>query len=201
MTRKGRRGLRPEDRDLWDRVTAKATPLVDKTGLWTETAIPTPAKPAKPLQPKSPAPKPAQTPALQPFRIGERAGQGATQGKPPARPLAMDAKTHGKMKRGKLAPEARIDLHGMTQAEAHPALLSFIMGAHAAGHRLVLVITGKGKAKHEPGPIPPRKGVLRHHVPHWLTSGPLRPLVLEVTEAHLKHGGTGAFYVYLRRPR
>ncbi|MGL4321553.1 MAG: Smr/MutS family protein, partial [Paracoccaceae bacterium] len=105
----------------------------------------------------------------------------------------------GKMTRGKLAPEARIDLHGMTLSEAHPELISFILNAHSAGLRLVLVITGKGKPKADHGPIPYRTGVLRHQVPQWLRLPPLGPAVLQVSEAHLKHGGSGAFYVYLRR--
>jgi DNA-nicking Smr family endonuclease len=71
--------------------------------------------------------------------------------------------------------------------------------AHARGLRLVLVITGKGKARDDYGPIPTRTGVLRHQVPQWLSSGALRPLVLQVAEAHQRHGGSGAFYVYLRR--
>jgi DNA-nicking Smr family endonuclease len=65
--------------------------------------------------------------------------------------------------------------------------------------RLVLVITGKGKPAPDHGPIPTRTGVLRHQVPHWLRMAPLGPAVLQVTESHLKHGGGGAYYVYLRR--
>jgi DNA-nicking Smr family endonuclease len=65
--------------------------------------------------------------------------------------------------------------------------------------RLVLVITGKGKAKSQPGPIPARVGVLRHQVPQWLRLAPLRPLVLHVEPAHRRHGGEGAYYVKLRR--
>lgn len=198
MARK-RRNLGPEDRELWDRVVSNATPLVDKTKLWTETAMST--APSHRPKPAKHAAKSGHTTQPAGFRVGERAAPKPPHGKAPARPLSMDAKTHGKMKRGKLAPQARIDLHGMTQAEALPALTGFIMMSHAAGHRLVLVITGKGKHRDEPGPIPPRKGVLRHHVPHWLRSGALQPLVLEVSEAHLKHGGSGAFYVYLRRKR
>jgi DNA-nicking Smr family endonuclease len=111
----------------------------------------------------------------------------------------MDRKRFGKMKKGRLAPEARIDLHGMTIAQAHPALNRFILDAAARGARLVLVITGKGKLRDEGGPIPERLGVLRHQVPHWLSTAPLRAHVLQVTEAHVKHGGQGAYYVYLRR--
>ena len=59
----------------------------------------------------------------------------------------MDAKAFARMSRGKLSPEARIDLHGMTLAEAHPELIGFILNAQAQGLRLVLVITGKGKRR------------------------------------------------------
>ncbi|OZA05706.1 MAG: hypothetical protein B7Y02_15405 [Rhodobacterales bacterium 17-64-5] len=86
-------------------------------------------------------------------------------------------------------------------AEAHPELIRFILNAQSAGLRLVLVITGKGKPGPDHGPIPVRTGVLRHQVPHWLHMAPLGPAVLQVTEAHLKHGGGGAYYVYLRRGR
>jgi DNA-nicking Smr family endonuclease len=161
-----------------------------------------PAEAAQPL-PKVPRPKEP----VPPFAVGEKAGS-APRPHDLARPMSsalaaapveMDRKAHRRLTRGKLVPEARIDLHGMTLAAAHPALLGFIADAHARGLRLVLVITGKGKAREEYGPIPTRTGVLRHQVPQWLTSGPLRPLVLQVAEAHRTHGGTGAYYVYLRR--
>jgi DNA-nicking Smr family endonuclease len=113
----------------------------------------------------------------------------------------MDNKSYGKMKRGKIKPEARIDLHGMTMAEAHPELMAFILGSQAVGRRLVLVITGKGKDRDDGGPIPTRHGILRHQVPQWLALPPLAQAILQVTPAHLKHGGHGAYYVYLRRNR
>ncbi|MFV2002190.1 MAG: Smr/MutS family protein, partial [Paracoccaceae bacterium] len=86
-------------------------------------------------------------------------------------------------------------------AEAHPALIGFVLGAHSAGRRLVLVITGKGKPGTDAGPIPERRGVLKHQVPGWLAGSALRPAVLQVTQAHLRHGGSGAYYVYLKRRR
>jgi DNA-nicking Smr family endonuclease len=113
----------------------------------------------------------------------------------------MDAKSFGRMKRGKLSPDARIDLHGMTVAQAHRELSEFLLDSHAIGKRLVLVITGKGKIKEDTGPIPARLGVLRHQVPQWLALAPLRTIVLQVTPAHIRHGGDGAYYVYLRRGR
>mgnify|MGYP005694519765 CR=1 FL=1 len=105
------------------------------------------------------------------------------------------------VKRGKLRPEARIDLHGMTLQQAHPELIGFILKSHANGCRLVLVITGKGKPGQGEDIIPRRSGVLRHKVPQWLRLAPVSSAILEVTPAHVKHGGGGAFYVYLRRHR
>lgn len=116
-------------------------------------------------------------------------------------PIEMDQKAYGKLRRGKLRPEARIDLHGMTLAQAQPTLIGFILRAQTEGKRLVLVITGKGKAVPDDGPIPVRRGILRHAVPQWLRSAPLDRAVLQISEAHAKHGGGGAYYVYLRRQR
>jgi DNA-nicking Smr family endonuclease len=116
-------------------------------------------------------------------------------------PVQMDRKAFGRMKRGKLVPEGRIDLHGMTLDRAHPALNRFILSAQKSGKRLVLVITGKGRAGHDTGPIPTPRGVLKHQVPQWLSMPPLSQAVMQVTEAHISHGGGGAYYVYLRKPR
>jgi DNA-nicking Smr family endonuclease len=111
----------------------------------------------------------------------------------------MDRRTFQRIKRGKSKPDARIDLHGMTVAVAHPALTSFVLKSHAAGHRLLLVITGKGRGGEDDDPVPVRRGILRQQVPHWLTIPPLASVVLQVEPAHDRHGGSGAFYVYLRR--
>jgi len=150
-------------------------------------------------------PAPVQ-PDLKGFKIGAKSrstplvggGQAAVKPAP-----VMDAKSFGKLTRGKLRPEGRIDLHGMTMAEAHPALQDFILGSAQLQRRLVLVITGKGKGKSKPdyGPIPERHGVLRHNVPIWLRQSPLSSVILEVSPAHQRHGGAGALYVYLRRGR
>lgn len=113
----------------------------------------------------------------------------------------MDAKAFARMSRGKLLPDARIDLHGLTLAEAHPELIRFVLDAHGRGHRLALVITGKGRRGRDDDPVPQRTGALKHQVPVWLHQPPLAPLVLQVAEAHLRHGGAGAYYVYLRRSR
>jgi DNA-nicking Smr family endonuclease len=143
------------------------------------------------------------------FRVGEKAAfnSGPVNHAPTlsARmahaPIKMDHGTHKRMVRGKLKPEGRLDLHGMTLSEAHPALISFIFWAHESDKRLVIVITGKGKDRDSGGPIPIRRGILRHQVPGWLTAPPLGAMILDIREAHQRHGGGGAYYVYLKRKR
>jgi len=190
-----RRKLSDEERALWRRVTDTAERMhPERKGH--EAPMPKPKPKRRPIS-QLPAfemgGKPAAPPAhdLSPT-ISERMARV---------PLNMDRKTHAKLKRGKMAPEGKLDLHGMTMDQAHPRLVSFILSAHSQGKRLVLVITGKGKNRDNGGPIPVRHGVLRHQVPHWLSVPPLAQAVLQVAEAHLKHGGGGAYYVYLRRLR
>ena len=194
------RHLSPEEKALWDKVAARTVPLHDESR--PVQIAPKPAK--KPMQTKEQtAPEP-----LPKFRVGQKAGTqakhdllGPIADRLSAAPVNMDSKSHRKMTRGKIKPEARIDLHGMTMAEAHPELTAFILGSQAVGRRLVLVITGKGKDRDDGGPIPTRHGVLRHQVPQWLALPPLAQAVLQVTPAHVRHGGHGAYYVYLRRNR
>jgi len=197
MTRRPRR-LSPEERELWSRVAAATTALHPEHARKVDREAPEPAK--------APAPHRAK-PALPDFRIGESVPDVAfghdlapsLSDRLARTPVRMDRKAHKQMTRGKLAPEARIDLHGMTLADAHPALTRFLRDAHARGVRLALVITGKGRRGADDGPIPQRQGVLRHQVPVWLAQPPLGAIVLQVAEAHLRHGGSGAYYVYLRR--
>ncbi len=203
------RGLSAEDKALWSRVAATIAPMQP---LRKDPKPEPPPKPASVIAKAAAAFAPAPLPPS--FRIGGFSVPSEPLGRNPrinqdlapkpgerlaAQPLRMDAKTHRHMTRGKLRPEARIDLHGMTLAVAQPALINFVMGAHSRGSRLVLVITGKGKAGGPDAPLPIRPGALRHNVPHWLQMMPLAPLVLQVTPAHRSHGGEGAYYVYLRK--
>lgn len=185
-----RRVLHPDELEIWRSVARSAKPLHKTPILQPQTDVPAPIAEFQPA--------PLAPTAVPRFQIGQAiktVPQGIIAAKPPA--LRMDAKTHAKMKRGKLSPEARIDLHGMTVAQAHPALIGFVLNAYTSGLRLVLVITGKGKAKGEYAAH--NMGVLRQQVPHWLHMAPLAPHILQVTEAHATHGGGGALYVYLRR--
>ncbi|MGR3461815.1 MAG: Smr/MutS family protein [Roseovarius sp.] len=198
MTR--RRQLRPEEMALWREVARRTEPLNPRR----KQVAMTPANP-----PKTPNPAPKEAHSFPSFRLGAAAqGNDSRHDVLPgiaeriaSAPVAMDRKSFQRLKRGKLSPEAKLDLHGMTLDQAHGALVGFMLRAHGAGKRLVLVVTGKGKDRDGGGPIPVRHGVLRHNVPHWLRLPPLGPLVLQVTEAHIRHGGGGAYYVYLRRRR
>src|SRR5439155_27262320 len=96
--------------------------------------------------------------------------------------------------RAKEAIDGRLDLHGLTQSEAHAALLRFLRAASSRGARLVLVITGKG-ARAGDG----ERGVLKRQVPQWLGLPEFRALVVGFEEAHIAHGGEGALYVRVRR--
>ena len=114
---------------------------------------------------------------------------------------SLDGNTAEKLKRGQLAPGARIDLHGMTEAAAHGALLSFLTGAQARGIRLVLVITGIGNPRDQDNAewMRARHGVLKQMVPRWLNERDFAALISGSGPAHRRHGGDGALYVYLRK--
>jgi len=189
------RKLRPEEQRLWEKVADTTTPMRSADLVLTPTLV----LPAS-LKVRS---APAQL-KLTPFQIGAKSQHRlatAHISSVPNNNLTMDAKSYGKLTRGKLDPEARLDLHGMTMSEAYPILQNFILSSSQLQRRLVLVITGKGKSKPDRGIIPERHGVLRHNVPLWLRQSPLANSILEVTSAHQRHGGGGALYVYLRRKR
>lgn len=195
------RKLTAEDAALWRKVTERTTPLEQRDTFDPTAYAPQPKKPAQ----KQPEPDFGKLPRSFPAKPEPRKTSFDLQPSLPDRLQAasvqMDRKTFGKMKRGKLKPEGRIDLHGMTLDRAHGVLVRFLLSAHGSGKRLVLVITGKGKDRDEGGPIPVRHGILRHQVPQWLSAPPLSSMVMQVTPAHVSHGGGGAYYVYLRRQR
>jgi DNA-nicking Smr family endonuclease len=197
---RGRRTLTPAERELWSAVARTATPLHPQS---TEAAA-DPAPPAAapvPLRAPEPA-RPARV--LRPFapEAPRITLDLAPDPSAPARPHPhMDRRSFERLRRGKITPDARLDLHGMTSERAHSALVGFVLDAHARGLRLLLVITGKGRPGDPGTVIPERHGILRHSLPHWLNAPPLAGKVLQTAPAHQRHGGGGAFYVYLRRAR
>jgi DNA-nicking Smr family endonuclease len=137
---------------------------------------------------KNPMPAPSAPP---------RSGEARKAGPPPPPPLApLGRRLKQQLGRGTHAIDDRMDLHGMTQARAHDALVGFLRRAQAADARIVLVITGKGASGRDPFG---ERGVLRRQVPLWLRLSPFRELVVGFEQAHIGHGGEGALYVRVRR--
>ncbi len=192
--RKSRRPVTADERKLWKLVAKQFVPL-DRGALEADvleatapvitaasTAAPKALALAKVVAPKKPAPIP-QTPTLADF----------------------EARRAKRLSAGRIAIEARLDLHGMRQDEAREALMRFLRSAQASGLRHVKVITGKGARPGDDDLKPfsmfddARRGVLRDQVPRWLSDGAARALVVSFTEAGRGHGGSGALYVQIRK--
>lgn len=167
--------LSEEDRVLWSLVARSAVPLKGRK------------EPEPPPQPAAPPQVPASPSAIMPAPSPPAPKQQRVSSH-------FDRPTREKLARGRLEIEGRVDLHGLTQAEAHALLFSFLASAHRRGARYVLVITGKGSSSRS-------DGVLRRAVPGWLASPSFRVLVSSHEEAARQHGGAGALYVRLRRER
>ncbi|HET9715903.1 MAG TPA: Smr/MutS family protein [Pseudolabrys sp.] len=172
-----RRRLSPEERVLWTTITKTIAPLQ-------KSASEGPPPPAD--SPPAPPSNLVQTKSVaQTFRKG---------GGPPAL-LPLGRRERARIARGNHRIEGRLDLHGLTQSEAHNALLRFLRAAMEREARLVLVITGKG------GRRAGESGVLKTQVPRWLSLPEFRPLVIGFEIAHAAHGGEGALYIRVRRKK
>jgi DNA-nicking Smr family endonuclease len=177
----GRRPLSEEERILWARVADSTTPLNGRRFvLLSQAGAPSSAAAAKAdteavaVRP-APAPKPPQRNTVARASLHR-----------------LDPTTRRKLAKGRLPIEGRVDLHGLTQGEAHALLLAFLHRAFGDGRRHVLVITGKGSSLGS-------DGILRRAVPAWLATPPFRGLVGAIEDASASHGGGGALYVRLRR--
>ena len=184
-----RRDLSAEERALWRKIARSANPL-DEARLQ---RLDDPAPPPKKAKPQSEAP--IKTGGM---RLSSADAQKVNR---PARPA--DRGGEKRLRRGKVEIDARIDLHGMTQAAALNSLTGFLHSARRRGCACVLVITGKGvmtkPRDHAPWEYPEAPGVLRRKLPEWLARPDLAPLVSGYATAHARHGGTGAFYVMMRK--
>ncbi len=187
------RGLSEDERVLWGAVTSGVVPLKGrkraedvpdaapveakprtgiKTGIKTGTKTGIKARPIASLPAAAP-PRRTAPPSLAP----------------------IDRRTRQRLARGTTEIGGRLDLHGLTQAEAHGALARFLHTAQAREVKVVLVITGKGGSEGE------GRGVLKRQVPLWLAGPELRSLVIGYDDAGAGHGGAGALYVRVRRDR
>lgn len=194
MGRRGR-GIRDDERALWTLATQTMRPIQRPF------VPPAPPPEASPPNPSAAASGEAPRAApISPFRIGEAPrSEPVPPAPPPAPATSVDRRTLSDLKAGRRAPEARLDLHGMTLDEAYSALSGFLAGCAARNLRLVHVITGKGGSKGGVGGH--QRGALRRQVPLWLRTPPMSLWVRETMVAHNRHGGDGALYVWLRRRR
>lgn len=181
-----KRGLTGEDHSLWDEIAKSIKPLPGrrtKVGHEPE-ALSVEDQSAKGTEKRN---RPVVAPALK-------------HRDPPAPPLApIDRRLKLKLARGSADIDAKLDLHGHTQAEAKSRLLRFLETAQQRGHALVLVITGKGKRSEDSWSS--EGGVLKRQVPLWLSQPEFRALVIGFEEAGVRHGGVGALYIRVRRRR
>jgi DNA-nicking Smr family endonuclease len=184
-----RRHLTAEEERLWTAVAGSVRPLRAKL-----TTKPSAAPLAKAASSKPQSAKPNVTKPNVAKHVEHAPQPVAPKAKPPSPAKAFALRERRQIARGKAEIGGRIDLHGMTQAEAHDALQRFLRRAQAEGAKFVLVITGKGGPGGE-------RGVLRRQVPLWLALPELRTCVLGFDVAHVGHGGEGALYVRLRKAR
>jgi len=177
-----RRDLSEEEEALWSGITRSIKPLRPlKPAFKASTGLPPRASEPPPAVAPPTARLPAKSLPLAPF----------------------DRRLKQRVARGREPIDARIDLHGMTQREAHAALLRFLRRAQADGAKIALIVTGKGAGKgaDKGGDAASERGVLRRQVPLWLALPEFRPFIVGFEDAHAGHGGQGALYVRLRRAR
>ncbi|MBM7049138.1 MULTISPECIES: Smr/MutS family protein [Rhizobium] len=181
------RKLSAEDRILWGRVAKSTRPMAGRmadmeafeAALAAEAASEEKARAAKAgTAPVPTDPQNGPTPAKQPS----------------GRHHQLERPVKRKIAKGRLALEARIDLHGLIQSEAHGMLLDFLLRAHGRGLRHVLVITGKGSSMGS-------EGALKRAVPLWFSKPEFRFLISSYETAAQHHGGDGALYIRLSRPK
>ena len=180
------RRLTEADIELWLKVVQTVKPRPGS-------AVPTRAAPLE--QPPS-RPKPAPEPS----RRATAPSYTPPTSVPSAPPLAaFERRFKKKVAGGRVGIDDTLDLHGMTQSQAHGALLGFLVRAQSQDARLVLVVTGKGRPERPRPEGSGEAGILRRAVPAWLRDKSLRSVVLGFEEASRSHGGGGALYVRLRR--
>ncbi|MET0181660.1 MAG: Smr/MutS family protein [Caulobacterales bacterium] len=166
-----KRELSGEERALWRRI----------------------ARTVKTKKPLPPDEAPAE-PGPAPLKKRKTAAAAPPAKAKPATPLAQPVADRGgekKVRRGDVEIGMKLDLHGHTQDSARAAVHSFLLDAQARGERAVLIVTGKGRAG--------ETGVLKRRLPDWLEGKQIRPLVAGIAEAHQRHGGSGAVYVFVKK--
>jgi DNA-nicking Smr family endonuclease len=185
---RGRRTLAPDEAALWQRVIATVTPMPGKRRA---AAVPAPA-----------APEPRKVPAVTVHRIPVVPAAKPREAIVAARKepgTTLDASWDRRLSRGLVAPESSIDLHGHNLASAYDRLDAGLEQAISQGDRVLLLVTGKPPRPESERPH--ARGAIRAAVGDWLKASRHADRIAAVRGAHPRHGGTGALYIVLRRPR
>jgi len=181
------------DQEVWQQVVQSARPLKKAANVVPQPLAPMP-KVYRPEGAGAAAYAKAEASQKAPLAHGRHSEKPAPQ---------MDKRLRQRFERGELPVEARIDLHGLTLANAERALSKFLRDGIAQQKRCLLVITGKGsiRSDNEIEIMQKGRGVLRAWLPEYLKRGPWRDQILGLAPARKEMGGAGAFYVLLRRQR
>ena len=176
------RRLAPDEKALWQKVVASVRPLHGSIGQADQAQEPVeaPAPPARPLAAPRPAPRPAPRAAK------------------PVPGVTLDGSWDRRLSRGLVQPDLIVDLHGHNLDTAYSLLDARLDQAVASGARVLLLITGKPP---EPNQRPIKRGAIRAAVGDWLAASRHAGDIAAVRGAHPRHGGTGALYIILRRPK
>lgn len=195
--------LTRKDLKLWQKVTQSVKPIEGRTEelkiLIEKLDQAKTASPSGKDQVEAPARMQATREELEALKSQGLSGSGPRVSVATHQLHAIDRREKKRIVQGRSSIEARLDLHGMTQREAHAALFGFLRSSQARGFKHVLVITGKG-SRGDPDPYSygSDKGVLRRVVPKWLSEPDIRSIIVGFEEAHRSLGGAGALHIRLR---
>ena len=171
----------------------KRIPSQDELALWkTATRNVSPLVRMKPQPAKPSAAEPSAVVKSKPVERVHAPVKKPVVAKPFSIPALFDAETERRLQKNQARVEARMDLHGMTEVEAHRALVDFVTISSRKGFRLILIITGKGAEG---------RGVLKKNLPLWIEGPALRRYIAATRPALDRHGGEGAIYLMLKRKR
>ncbi len=201
MSGRGRRNLAPEEAALWQKVIQSVTPLHVRAAPKTLPPEPAPA-PAPVIAPAAKAPMrrlEIPTGKLVPSRPARPAITLSTPMPDTHERRTLDASWDRRLSRGLVAPESSIDLHGHNLHAAYDRLDAGLGQAVARGDRVLLLITGKPPRPESERPH--ARGAIRAAVGDWLAASRHADRIAAVRQAHPRHGGAGALYIVLRRPR
>jgi DNA-nicking Smr family endonuclease len=201
---KSGRPVTPDEAALWSLTTRSVAPVKVKPRVAAHAAEPAPAAPATPQPTGTGLAGAKKVRSAVPPRIAP--ARAAAPPTPPVPAAEFERRALRKVATGKVGIDATLDLHGLQRSDAHARLRAFLRNSQAKGHRMLLIITGKGGEAETGDRLArtlgsPGRGILRRSVPEWLEEPELRSVVLGYTTAGLRHGGSGALYVRLRKAR